>query len=159
MSVMFGLSHQEYVTLLPKSITTAIGIALSREKILNSVWNYDYFGDARTIDTHVKKLRSKMFDLQIVNYAKVAYKHISKNTQELIFSESNMLYDKHIHMLNIGEQIKRRRLELGLSQAELAEKCGYKGKASINKIEKSFINIFRKSSFVHFETHEQFYFT
>ena len=36
------------------------GLALSREKILNSVWNYDYFGDARTIDTHVKKLRSKM---------------------------------------------------------------------------------------------------
>lgn len=36
------------------------GIALSREKILNSVWNYDYFGDARTIDTHVKKLRNKM---------------------------------------------------------------------------------------------------
>lgn len=38
------------------------GIALSREKILNSVWNYDYFGDACTIDTHVKKLRSKMGD-------------------------------------------------------------------------------------------------
>ncbi len=37
-----------------------VGIALSREKILNHVWNYDYFGDARTIDTHVKKLRSKM---------------------------------------------------------------------------------------------------
>ena len=36
------------------------GIALSREKILNSVWDYDYFGDARTIDTHVKKLRSKL---------------------------------------------------------------------------------------------------
>lgn len=36
------------------------GLALSREKILNSVWNYDYFGDARTIDTHVKKLRAKM---------------------------------------------------------------------------------------------------
>ena len=36
------------------------GLALSREKILNSVWNYDYFGDARTIDTHVKKLRSKL---------------------------------------------------------------------------------------------------
>lgn len=36
------------------------GMALSREKILNSVWNYDYYGDARTIDTHVKKLRSKM---------------------------------------------------------------------------------------------------
>ncbi len=38
------------------------GLALSREKILNNVWNYDYFGDARTIDTHVKKLRSKMGD-------------------------------------------------------------------------------------------------
>lgn len=38
------------------------GLALSREKILNEVWNYDYFGDARTIDTHVKKLRSKMGD-------------------------------------------------------------------------------------------------
>ena len=36
------------------------GVALSREKILNNVWNYDYFGDARTIDTHVKKLRSKL---------------------------------------------------------------------------------------------------
>ena len=36
------------------------GIALSRERILNGVWNYDYFGDARTIDTHVKKLRSKL---------------------------------------------------------------------------------------------------
>ena len=36
------------------------GVALSREKILNSVWNYDYFGDARTIDTHVKKLRAKL---------------------------------------------------------------------------------------------------
>lgn len=36
------------------------GVALSREKILNNVWNYDYFGDARTIDTHVKKLRAKM---------------------------------------------------------------------------------------------------
>lgn len=36
------------------------GIALSREKILNNVWNFDYFGDARTIDTHVKKLRSKL---------------------------------------------------------------------------------------------------
>lgn len=38
------------------------GLALSREKILNNVWNYDYFGDARTIDTHVKKLRKKMGD-------------------------------------------------------------------------------------------------
>lgn len=39
---------------------TNIGVALSREKILNNVWNYDYYGDARTIDTHVKKLRSKL---------------------------------------------------------------------------------------------------
>lgn len=38
------------------------GIALSRERILNSVWDYDYFGDARTIDTHVKKLRNKLGD-------------------------------------------------------------------------------------------------
>jgi DNA-binding response OmpR family regulator len=38
------------------------GVALAREKILNNVWNYDYFGDARTIDTHVKKLRSKLGD-------------------------------------------------------------------------------------------------
>ena len=38
------------------------GVALSRDKILNNVWNYDYYGDARTIDTHVKKLRSKMGD-------------------------------------------------------------------------------------------------
>lgn len=36
------------------------GVALSRDKILNNVWNYDYYGDARTIDTHVKKLRSKL---------------------------------------------------------------------------------------------------
>ena len=40
------------------------GIALSREKILNNVWNYDYFGDARTIDTHVKKLRKKLYALK-----------------------------------------------------------------------------------------------
>lgn len=38
------------------------GVALSRERILNNVWNYDYFGDARTIDTHVKKLRNKLGD-------------------------------------------------------------------------------------------------
>jgi len=38
------------------------GIALSRENILNAVWSYDYFGDARTIDTHVKKLRAKLTD-------------------------------------------------------------------------------------------------
>ena len=52
------LSYKEF-ELLAYFMENA-GIALSREKILNSVWNYDYFGDARTIDTHVKKLRAKI---------------------------------------------------------------------------------------------------
>ena len=52
------LSYQEF-ELLTYFVENQ-GIALSREKILNNVWNYDYFGDARTIDTHVKKLRSKL---------------------------------------------------------------------------------------------------
>ena len=54
------LSVREYDLL--KYFMKNPGIALSREKILNSVWNYDYYGDARTIDTHVKKLRSKLLD-------------------------------------------------------------------------------------------------
>lgn len=52
------LSFKEF-ELLTYFITNR-GVALSRERILNNVWNYDYFGDARTIDTHVKKLRSKL---------------------------------------------------------------------------------------------------
>ncbi|HKL80587.1 MAG TPA: response regulator transcription factor [Mobilitalea sp.] len=52
------LSFKEF-ELLTYFVTNK-GVALSRERILNNVWNYDYFGDARTIDTHVKKLRSKM---------------------------------------------------------------------------------------------------
>jgi DNA-binding response OmpR family regulator len=52
------LSFKEF-ELLTYFVTNQ-GVALSREKILNNVWNYDYFGDARTIDTHVKKLRNKM---------------------------------------------------------------------------------------------------
>jgi len=56
--VEIELSFKEF-ELLTYFITNQ-GVALSREKILNNVWNYDYFGDARTIDTHVKKLRSKM---------------------------------------------------------------------------------------------------
>lgn len=52
------LSYKEF-ELLTYFVENA-GIALSREKILNHVWNYDYFGDARTIDTHVKKLRAKI---------------------------------------------------------------------------------------------------
>lgn len=55
-----SLSFKEF-ELLTYFITNP-GIALSRERILNNVWNYDYFGDARTIDTHVKKLRSKLGD-------------------------------------------------------------------------------------------------
>ena len=55
---LLDLSFKEF-ELLTYFITNN-GVALSREKILNHVWNYDYFGDARTIDTHVKKLRSKM---------------------------------------------------------------------------------------------------
>ena len=54
----FELSYKEF-ELLAYFLENQ-GIALSREKILNNVWNYDYFGDARTIDTHVKKLRSKL---------------------------------------------------------------------------------------------------
>ena len=56
--VRVDLSYKEF-ELLSYFIENR-GIALSREKILNHVWNYDYYGDARTIDTHVKKLRSKL---------------------------------------------------------------------------------------------------
>lgn len=54
------LSHKEFELL--EYFMSNQGMALSREKILNYVWNYDYFGDARTIDTHVKKLRAKLGD-------------------------------------------------------------------------------------------------
>ena len=54
------LSYKEFELLTYFMLNT--GVALSREKILNNVWDYDYFGDARTIDTHVKKLRSKLGD-------------------------------------------------------------------------------------------------
>lgn len=57
---MIDLSFKEF-ELLTYFIENQ-GIVLSREKILNNVWNYDYFGDARTIDTHVKKLRNKLGD-------------------------------------------------------------------------------------------------
>ena len=56
--VNIDLSYKEFELL--SYFVVNQGVALSREKILNNVWNYDYFGDARTIDTHVKKLRSKM---------------------------------------------------------------------------------------------------
>jgi DNA-binding response OmpR family regulator len=54
------LSHKEFELL--SYFMKNKNVALSRENILNHVWNYDYFGDARTIDTHVKKLRSKLGD-------------------------------------------------------------------------------------------------
>jgi two-component system response regulator ResD len=56
----------EKIDLSPKEFELLVylamneGIALSREQILNSVWDYDYFGDARTVDTHIKKLRLKL---------------------------------------------------------------------------------------------------
>lgn len=52
------LSMKEFELLV--YLTDNIGVALSREKILNSVWNYDYFGDSRTIDSHIKKVRKKL---------------------------------------------------------------------------------------------------
>ncbi len=55
---MIDLSYKEFELLV--YFIENKGIALSREQILNNVWNYDYFGDARTIDTHVKKLRAKL---------------------------------------------------------------------------------------------------
>ncbi len=55
---MVELSYKEFELLT--YFAENRGIALSREKILNNVWNYDYYGDARTIDTHVKKLRNKL---------------------------------------------------------------------------------------------------
>jgi DNA-binding response OmpR family regulator len=58
--IPIDLSYKEFELLTYFVVNN--GVALSREKILNNVWNYDYFGDARTIDTHVKKLRSKMGD-------------------------------------------------------------------------------------------------
>lgn len=54
------LSPKEFELLV--FLTDNKGVALSREQILNSVWNYDYFGDVRTVDTHIKKLRLKLGD-------------------------------------------------------------------------------------------------
>ena len=62
------LINGEEVQLTPKEYELLIyfienkGIALSRQQILNSVWNYDYYGDLRTVDTHVKQLRNKIKD-------------------------------------------------------------------------------------------------
>ena len=63
------LSYKEFE--LPTYFMENQGVALPREKILNNVWNYDYFGDARTIDTRVKKLRSKLGDKG--NYIKTVW--------------------------------------------------------------------------------------
>ena len=63
------LSHKEFELLV--YFVENKEIALSREKILNNVWNYDYYGDARTIDTHVKKLRAKLSD--DANYIKTIW--------------------------------------------------------------------------------------
>ena len=75
------LSYKEFELLI--YFVENKGIALSREKILNNVWNYDYFGDARTIDTHVKKLRNKLGDAG--NYIKtiwgLGYKFMENNVE------------------------------------------------------------------------------
>ena len=52
------MSLREYELL--KYLLDNVGIALSRDKILNNVWNYDYYGDSRTIDSHIKKIRHKL---------------------------------------------------------------------------------------------------
>lgn len=57
-SKQIDMSMKEFELLV--YLTDNIGVALSREKILNSVWNYDYFGDSRTIDSHIKKVRKKL---------------------------------------------------------------------------------------------------
>lgn len=72
----------EEIQLTPKEYELLIyfienkGIALSRDKILNSVWNYDYYGDLRTVDTHVKQLRAKLGDMSkyISTVRSVGYK-------------------------------------------------------------------------------------
>ena len=60
------------------------GVALSRERILNSVWNYDYYGDPRTIDTHVKKLRSKLGEKEscIITVHGIGYKFVEPDQTE-----------------------------------------------------------------------------
>ena len=55
---LIEMSLREYELL--KYLVDNIGIALSRDKILNTVWNYDYYGDSRTIDSHIKKIRHKL---------------------------------------------------------------------------------------------------
>ena len=55
---LIGLSYKEFELL--NFFMENQGIALSREKILNNVWNYDYYGDSRTIDSHIKKIRHKL---------------------------------------------------------------------------------------------------
>ena len=57
-SKLIELSLREYELL--KYLVDNKGIALSRDKILNNVWNYDYYGDSRTIDSHIKKIRHKL---------------------------------------------------------------------------------------------------
>ena len=69
------------------------GLALSREKILNNVWNYDYFGDARTIDTHVKKLRKKLGD-KGEGYKpneRASFAHILTADEAAMYTKENVL--------------------------------------------------------------------
>lgn len=76
------LTPKEYDML--NFLTSNAGIALSREQILNSVWNFDYFGDLRTVDTHVKQLRSKLGDFgeMICTVRGIGYRFESEKNEE-----------------------------------------------------------------------------
>ena len=98
------------------------GIALSREKILNSVWNYDYFGDARTIDTHVKKLRSKMGEKG--EYIKTVWGMGYKfEVEDNVTDEKGEVHvvGHHRKVGLISDTLKKRLLDNGISNKELAE--------------------------------------
>ena len=81
------LSFKEFELLL--YFATNQGVALNREKILNNVWNYDYFGDARTIDTHVKKQRSKL---------KKIYKYINTKRVEIYTLKDILKLKRKVHI-------------------------------------------------------------
>jgi len=69
-----GLSPKEYELLI--YLVRNKGIVLSRDSILNAVWGFDYFGDVRTVDTHIKKLRAKLGDesVRIVTVIRAGYR-------------------------------------------------------------------------------------
>ena len=77
-------------TNIDKTCCTPKGIALSRDRILNLVWNYDYYGDLRTVDTHVKQLRAKLKDAgkYISTVRSIGYKLETKYEKEELNNEA-----------------------------------------------------------------------